>query len=85
MLITHTNHKGGQSDNKTPSSARLLFLGDAPLYQKIVAYSQLPLGERNVNSTAQVANQTALAMSTKATSLVIPYLHNMVILNESIA
>ena len=82
MSITHTNHKGGQSDDKTPSSPRPLFLG---LYQKTVAHSQLPLGERNVNSMAQVTNQTALAMSTKATSLVIPYLRNTVILNESIA
>ena len=80
--VNYTNHKGGRSDDKTPSSAHPLFLGGAPLYQKTVAYSQLPLGERNVNSTAQVANQTALAMSTKATSLVILY---MVILNESIA
>lgn len=66
-------------------SSSALSIGGAPLYQKTVAYSQLPLGERNVNSTAQVTSQTAQAMSTKATSLEIPYLRNIVILNESIA
>lgn len=59
-LITHTLtiNAGMQSYDKTPSSACQLFLGGAHLYQKTVAYSQLPPDEHNVNSTAQVANQS---------------------------